>query len=416
MSDVTPWNKLLDKGGIVAWGRWVMASRRRLAGVSVFVIVAAAGLYSLRSAQHADPTGEGAAIPTAVVVAQGQTGYVVAEKHAGTIAARRLSALGFARGGLLRVVEASEGDRVAAGQVLARLDTRALEAKAAELRSALAESRNRLEVANVLREQTASVENRSSALARKDWVSKKAHDDTVYDHRKAVAERAAAESAVRHAEAGLASLQVELDQSVLVAPYAGTIVARRVDEGAAITAGEPVLDLIESEAVEFRVGVPERTAAGLKEGTSYPVLINGVETSCRLLRLLPQVESSTRTVTAIFAVPSMNAPPLSGTLGHLVTRRSLDLPGFWLPLSALTDSRRGLWAVYVVEADNTASDATTGVLSRRDVQLVHVDQDRVYVSGTLRDGERVVVDGLHRLGPGMRVQTVLATADSRILR
>lgn len=347
------------------------------------------------------------AMPVSVLTARHEDGYQVEQRHAGVVAARRSSTLGFARSGLLSAVEVNEGDRVTEGSILARLDTQKLQARAAELRSQIAESRNRLDVATISREQMATVKARSDALAAKDWVSRKSHDDTIYDHRKAVAERAAAESAVGYAEATLASLQVDLDQSVLVAPYGGTIVGRRVDEGAAVTAGEPVMDLIESGAVEFRVGVPELTAVPLEVGGDYLAVVGGQKTPCRLLRLLPQVDTSTRTVTAIFALPETQAPPMSGTLGYLATRRTLDASGFWLPLAALTDSRRGLWAAYVVEPeDGTDGSTPVGTLSRRDVQMIHMDGDRAFVTGVLKPGEKVVADGVHRLVPGLRVQMV----------
>lgn len=353
-------------------------------------------------------------MPVMVFTARHDDGYQVEQRHAGVVAARRSSALGFARSGLLSAVEVNEGDRVAEGSVLARLDTRKLQARAAELRTQISESRNRLDVATISWEQTATVKARSDALAKKEWVSKKAHDDTVYDHRKAVAELAAAESAVHHAEATLASLQVDLDQSVLVAPYAGTIVDRWVDEGAAVTAGEPIMDLIESDAVEFRVGVPEKTAATLDVGAEYLAVVGGQKTPSRLLRLLPQVESATRTVTAIFALSDTLPPPLPGTLGYLISRRTLEESGFWLPLAALTDGRRGLWAAYVVEPEDGADGSPlVGTLSRRDVQMIHVDGDRAFVSGVLRRGEKVVAEGVHRLVPGLRVQAV-ADASARL--
>lgn len=356
----------------------------------------------------------GAVMPVIVLTARYADGYQVEQRHAGVVAARRSSTLGFARSGLLSAVEVNEGDRVSEGSILARLDTQKLQARAAELRSQISESRNRLDVATISREQMAAGKARSDALAKKEWVSKKSHDNTVYDHRKAVAERAAAESAVRHAEATLTSLQVDLDQSVLVAPYAGTIVGRRVDEGAAVTAGEAVLDLIESGTVEFRVGVPEKTAATLEVGAEYLAVVGGQKTPSRLLRLLPQVDASTRTVTAIFALPETQSPPLSGTLGYLITRRTLDESGFWLPLAALTDSRRGLWAAYVVEPEDGTDGATlVGTLSRRDVQMIHMDGDRAFVTGVLRRGEKVVAEGVHRLVPGLRVQAV-ADASARL--
>jgi len=40
----------------------------------------------------------------------------------------------------------------------------------------------------------------------------------------------------------------------------------------------------------------------------------------------------------------------------------------------------------------------------RVVEVVHAEADRVFVRGTLRDGERVVATGLHRIVPGLLVR------------
>jgi len=350
-----------------------------------------------------------AALPVITLRVRQTEGYEVAERHAGQVVAKRSSALGFSRGGLLSQIAVDEGDNVAAGDTLARLDTRALAAERDELTSELAESRSRLDVAAVRRDQATSVEERRRALARKDWVSQEAFDDAVFGQRIAVAEHQSAENAVRRVEAALARVQVAMDLSVLTAPYAGIIVARRADEGTAIGAGEPVLDLIEAAAMEFRVGVPEASVAALAVGSDYQASISGRELRCRLTRLLPQVDTETRTITAIFDLSDDDPRPLSGEIGHLVLARTIQAAGFWLPIAALTESRRGLWAAYAVESEGAAG-GTIGTVSRRELQLIQTDGRRAYVTGVLEDGDRVVVEGVHRLAPGMRVRAVSADA------
>ncbi len=348
------------------------------------------------------------ALPVVTVVARRTAAYQVEDDHAGRVVARRSSALGFSRGGLISRIAVDDGDPVAAGQMLAWLDTRALEAKAVELETELDQRRSSLDAAVARVEQAAAIETRRSQLARRDWVSKEAYDDAVFDHKQAVAEQKAAESAIRTAEAALASLQVDLELSRLTAPYAGTVIARRIDEGAAVTPGQPVLDLIETDVLEFRVGVPVATAATLAVGTDYPVIIAEKQLSGRLIKVLPVVEAETRTVIAIFTLPEAEPAPIAGQLGHLRLGRTIPTAGFWLPLAALTESHRGLWAAYVVEPAPAASDTTgvVGTLSRRELQLFQVDANRAYVGGVLRDGEPVVADGTHRLIPGMRVRDV----------
>ena len=95
--------------------------------------------------------------------------------------------------------------------------------------------------------------------------------------------------------------------------------------------------------------------------------------------------------------------------------RERPAAGFWLPLTALTESSRGLWACFVVDAlgDGRGGSAATHTLARRELEVLHTDGNRVYVRGTLQDGEQVVSEGLQRLVPGQRVR--LAASDAFLI-
>lgn len=353
-----------------------------------------------------DSTGKAAseALPVKVVAVRRSEGYTVEGRYAGRVVARRWSALGFSRGGILNTIGVDDGEHVVAGQVLASLDTRSLEAKAGELRAELDHSRAMLDVATAKSEQASALVKRRTTLARNDFVSKEAFEDAHFGHQMAAAERVAAQSAIRSAQAVLDSLRVDLDLSRLTAPYAGTIVARRRDEGAVVAAGEPVLEIAETDHLEFRVGVPASEASSLSIGAEYDAVVAGRAVKCALRGVLPMVDPETRTVTAVLTFPPGFPPPRSGDLGHLSLGRPVAATGFWLPQAALTESRRGLWAAYVVEP--SPNDTGVAILSRRNLQVIQIENDRVYVSGVLHDGERVVADGVHRLVPGMRVVVV----------
>lgn len=348
-------------------------------------------------------------LPVTVVVTRRSEGYRIESRYAGRVVARRRSAIGFSRGGILQRIDVDDGDPVTMGQALASLDTRTLQAKAAELRAELDHSRAMLDVATARGEQAAALAKRRTALARKDFVSREAFEDAHFGEQIAAAERAAAQSAIRSAQATLDALQVDLDLSLLTAPYTGTVVARRLDEGSVVAAGEPVLEIAETDEVEFRVGVPVAVLSALTVGEDLRCVVADRETGCRLRRMLTTVDPETRTVTVVLTLPPDGPPPRPGDLGHLLLDRPVTSAGFWLPLAALTEGRRGLWAAYVVEG--TGPDADTGQVSRRTLQLVHVDGDRAYVTGVLRDGDRVVADGTHRLVPGMRVVVPAGAAD-----
>ena len=92
-----------------------------------------------------------------------------------------------------------------------------------------------------------------------------------------------------------------------------------------------------------------------------------------------------------------------GELATLRLERSIPQKGFWLPISSITESSRGLWSCYVAVPVSEESVGATHKLERRELELVHEESDRVYVQGTLNEGDIVVQEGLQRLVPGQLV-------------
>jgi hypothetical protein len=64
-------------------------------------------------------------------------------------------------------------------------------------------------------------------------------------------------------------------------------------------------------------------------------------------------------------------------------------------MTSLSESERGLWSVYVLGVDD--------IVERRLVEVLHTEAKRVYVRGTLRDGDLVVSTGVQRIVPGQSV-------------
>ncbi|MGI9518363.1 MAG: hypothetical protein ACR2NP_15010, partial [Pirellulaceae bacterium] len=77
--------------------------------------------------------------------------------------------------------------------------------------------------------------------------------------------------------------------------------------------------------------------------------------------------------------------------------------GFWLPVAALQKDARGLWTCLVLEPHENGSSQ---VVARRLVEVLHTEQDRVFVRGTLGAGDLVIDQGGHRVVIGQRVKQV----------
>jgi len=310
-------------------------------------------------------------------------GYTVTERFAGRLEPVRQTRLAFERPGLVIDVTVEEGDRVAEGAVIARLDTAKLEAERARLKAERGELVARQGLARVTLD-------RQRALASDGWQSKQRYDEARYT----LAETSAA---IERLDAAVASIDVDIRKSVLNAPYAGDVAARWIDEGAVVDAGTPVMEVLETGVRQVRIGVSVEAAQTLVAGRTYRLSAAGGEFRGRLISKRPDLQTGTRTVTVLLDAIGGEAVPF-GDIVELMLERRVPAEGMWLPIRALTEGRKGIWSVLVV--DNGDGEA---VIAREAVEVLHVDDGRAFVRGTLSGGTAIVVGGTNRIIPGQRV-------------
>ena len=429
---------------------------RRLAPVAVgaAVLAVGAGLVAAVAGGDEKPAGERVrAVAVSVRPVVLRDDYPVERSFLGRVEPRREAAIAFERPGLLAEVLVEEGDAVAAGQVLARLDTARLAAArdAAAARLAAAEAVLAELVAGprgeavaaataeaarrrALAERAVRASGRVARMAGRGSVTEQDTDDArlAADAAKAALaaaradldeltngtrpERLAAQrAAVAQATADLAAADVDLAESELRAPFAGSVAARFADEGAVPAAGAPILDLLETAAPRARVGVAGGAAAELAVGQARRLRgADGRAFSATVAAVRPDRAGRGRTVDVLLDLPADAAGRVRrGDLVRLAVDRRAEAPCVAVPVSALTESRRGLWAAYVAvpldapDANGGAEiggDAATHAADRREVELLHTDGETAYVRGPLAAGEALVVAGVARLVPGLPVR------------
>ncbi len=195
----------------------------------------------------------------------------------------------------ITAIEAEEGDRVAAGQVLARLSHDALDASLAQntaqqarADAAVAQAQNAIAEAQASR----TAGGLRPSPARRDLVAPGITSRETFDARQQAAlvgGRAADASAnaLRAAEADAAlaraqrqELQVRLDRTTMRAPVAGVVSRRTARLGAVVgMAGDPLFRLIADGAVELEAGVPETRLARMRPG--QPATLSAGAGACR---------------------------------------------------------------------------------------------------------------------------------------
>ena len=363
---------------------------RRFALPVLFVLAcfaATAGLaFYLRANAPVAAVAPSEPLPVETITAVREASYTIADRFAGRLEAARAVDLAFERPGLVVEVVAEEGDRVARGDVVARLDTAALEAERAGLVAARKKAEADLDLARLTAERQAALRRRGHVAAAEDDAARLTSS--------------ALEAEAARAVAAIERLDVDVAKSVLRAPFAGTVTSRTLDEGAIAAAGTPVLGLVEDTRARARIGLSAAAAAAatLKPGDSVAAAADGRAYTATLIALRPDMAERTRTVPALFAIGG-GAPPPFGEVVRVALPRVVEEAGFWLPRGALSEGRRGLWTVLTVVAEGGGHG-----VGREAVEVLHAEADQVFVRGTLEDGARVVAGGAHRVIPGQAVR------------
>jgi RND family efflux transporter MFP subunit len=321
--------------------------------------------------------------------------YDVQRRYAGQTVASRTSQLGFKQAGEIEQIDVDIGDRVIAGQALARLDGAALQAGVEQAEAAVELSAANVQAVRAATQLKRNTEERFRELLRKGHVSDQQYDEQALSLDAQSASLDVARAELERAKAQLRAARVALDEASIHAPFAGVIQRRQFDEGSQVGPGQAVFTLIETSHPEAHVGIPVSVAPSLAANSMYEFAWEGRTMVGRLVTVLPEVDAASRTQTAVFGLDTEAAVVPLGSVIELELTQSVPTRGFWVPISALTASDRGLWGIYVV---NDAAET-----ERRLVEVIHSESERAYVRGTLADGEQIVATGVQRIVPGQAV-------------
>ena len=335
---------------------------------------------------------------------QRQAGFTSERVYAGKTLPSRSSELGFKRGGEIAQVLVDIGDVVEKGQVLARLDSQTLASNLEQAQANTALAQANLSAAKAEAQLAANTEKRFRTLREQGNTSKQIYDEAKLSFQTKRAQYQVAQANVKRALAAANASKIALAEAAIKAPFDGIIQSRYMDEGTQILGGTPAVKLIELGPIKAHVGVPSESLVNLTIGNTYNLSWNGKAQPARLMAISPEVDPDTRTLNAVFKISAGIIP--IGAVVELLLEQRVQTPGFWLPLSALTASDRGLWGVYVVNAEN--------IIERRLVEVIHNEASRAYVRGLLSDKERVVNSGVQRIVPGQSVLPLKAQESANV--
>ncbi len=246
-------------------------------------------------------------------------------RYSGTIVAANTSDLSFAVSGTVQTVEVKKGDRVAKGQVLAKIDPKPyalnVQAANAEVAAARAELNNkRVEL------------DRQRKLFQRGWVAKVVLD-------RAVAAFEVEESQLNLARSRLGLAERDRAKTRLTAPFAGVIALRDVNPFTEVTKGQSILRIDSDGAFEVDLSIPDSAVGRLSIGA--PVTIEAATVQgCGCTGRITEIGSVAGTANAVHVTAAILQSP-GGLLPGMAVEASIILStergprGYLVPLVAI---------------------------------------------------------------------------------
>ncbi len=317
-----------------------------------------------------------AAIEPAIVRAAPVTDTVLARAivATGTVAPADEAALGFKIGGVIARIAVDEGDEVRAGQTLASLDLREIDAALARARSGATKAERDLERARRL------------------------YSDSVV----ALAELQDSETAHEVAQADVETAAVNRRYAVIVAPANGVVLRRAAEPGENISAGATVLVVGSRGAAHghvLEIGLADRDAVSVRKGDPAVARFDalpGREFAGRVARIGAAADPVTGTYEVEIALDDAGTLA-AGLVGRVEVRPARGAPARLVPMEAVLEADGAEATVYALTSDGKRAQ-------RRRVTIAFMEDDRVAVAGGLEGASQVLTDGAAYLDDGAAVR------------
>nr|WP_246387501.1 efflux RND transporter periplasmic adaptor subunit [Chiayiivirga flava] len=296
-------------------------------------------------------------------------GTVSGARWDGVVEAVNAADLTAQTGGRVVAVEADVGDRVDAGAVLVRIS-------AVEQQAGADTARAQLRAADARAAEATTNYARYLELAERQFVSRLQLDQMRATRDTAVAERDVARARLREAAQ-------QTEYTVVRAPFAGIVGARRVEPGESVVPGQSLLSMHAPDGLRIEVQVPQSQAAAIRAAQRARIVLDdGRALDAAGVTVFPAADPATHSVAVRIAVPAMPDAPHPGTTASV--EFPIPQPGAppRIPRSA-TVQRGELSGVYVL-AD--------GRLTLRQLRLGHSRGDEVDVLAGLSGGETIAAD------------------------
>lgn len=340
-------------------------------GRRVTAIAATVATFGMASCSNREPPAAPDIPPVLVELAPVRySDAAVPVRVTGVLSRKAEADLAFKIGGIVEEIAVRAGDRVTAGQLLARLRLDEIDAQLLQAQTSLAKAeRDLARVEKLQAHAVATLENLQDA--------------------RSVVEVAAAQ--VRIAE-------FNRRYAVIMAPADGQVLRRAVEPNELVSAGKVILAFAaDAEGWLVRAGLADADLARVRVGDRAAVSVGGAEAAGgRVTHISGEANAATRTTGIEIALDSA---PAAARSGMVVTARVTPQPvppRPVVPASVLIEGQHDTASVYLVQPG-------ADVARRQVVELEALDGEEAFLRTTLPRDAQVVVSGGEFLRDGGRV-------------
>ena len=307
--------------------------------------------------------------------------------------------------GILLTRNFEEGARVKKGQSLFTIDRAPYEA-------ALARAQADVAAAEARAQQAARNAARLKPLYAEKAVSQKDYDD-------AVSAEAIGDADVKAARARLAEVRLNLQYTRVESPVSGIAGRALRSEGSLVSGPEVLLtSVVQADPIWVNFGIPDNEQSRLEKEAQAGrlTLPKKFEVELRLAdgSLHPvkgtldftdvRISPATGTREARAELPNAEAVLSPGQFVRVILHGAVRPNALLVPQRAVLEGPQGKF-VYLVNEKNQAES--------RAVQVGEWSGDAWIITGGLKGGERVIIDGLMKLGPGAPVKIAQAKPEAK---
>ncbi len=301
-------------------------------------------------------------------------------------------------GGRIQSIPVKEGDQVVKGAILFQLDSTDLVLAKHAAQAQLAVAQASFAEAKIYLDTMTREKERFNRLFEKNAISQQKNDEINSTYLMAASKVELASANLAAAQANLSLAQTRLEDTVVRAPFAGIVFRKAANESEMISAGMPLISIMNIDRLKLEVDIPEIQASQIRKGGSVEITVDalpGKVFSGQISVINPRVNPQNRSFKVEIYIANEGHLIQPGMFSRIKIKTETVKNAVTIPLKALLTDPAG--RSYVLTAkDNRAvrGNVITGITTDF---LAEIKEG-------LQVGEIVLVSGNY----GMQEGTALA--------